>query len=753
MSLRRHRLITEHYNMMCLLLETRQEALESRFIPRLKQKLKAGMAFNDLRYLRRDVAGEDIISQHEKEPSEETAGLIARIVLEIIWESDPDPKKSHVQWMLNKYCSKNQNQQFLLEDLPSITRALELYIEVKTAKGHMDRLTPEQKDINRFKTIDEFLNLMRGFRVTDVGLESDKDRDRALKESTVLLDNNRYFVVIPNTAFASIFWGRGTEWCTAYDGNRNNMFAEYNSDGPLVIIRDKGTGSMWQFHRESRSFMDEMDRGIDVAKFTQDHPVVVDILDRAVGAGDFEQIDEITFDGWHKTYPVLWNAEHGVLLVGDRNSSYFSTDDPLQLVISTNSDREIIRVSAINGQFRVSELQPKIAEIMKKLGIHGNHPDFTREVGLVCLDDGTFADPTKLPQSDRRGDFFVYKATGVHGGTWWVCDDNYEGTSFTGMPERAFGIVTILPHGFSLDYRYGDKVERKQYLAEQLMTLPEDITFLWRNSNDLVPLTSKTKQRPHWLGVQQLHQAGLQDESRKAMTSMMTEYYGTEINPETARPFEWIPQGFVAWETTRINSALSAVMDTESVLHVIGGWKGRTDQEYDLDTVVAGIERHYPKAARRIIRQARAASIDEGLSEQIETMTDVRNSDSTFADDIIGALSEAAEEAYDNAFKDARAQMVDEIITECEYLYTKVNEKYLKAVSGDDENFVLVLPDHIVVETMFSNTEFDAVDMYDFDELPHEEKSVAPYDLSDAVQIDPELAAKIFARNYKARFN
>ena len=88
-------------------------------------------------------------------------------------------------------------------------------------------------------------------------------------------------MVIPKTEFAAQYWGRGTDWCTAYGDpkgkwpKRTSTFDEYDK-GPLYIWNDNN-GEKYQFHFPSRQFMDSGDRPISHEKlqyFRTQHPVL-----------------------------------------------------------------------------------------------------------------------------------------------------------------------------------------------------------------------------------------------------------------------------------------------------------------------------------------------------------------------------------------------------------------------------------------------------------------------------------------------
>jgi hypothetical protein len=408
-DMRRHRLIVEQFELLRMLLETREEALMGTYLGRLAKMVEnRDLAPGDYHVLENKWPTMRLELNLRDEPDrftqaiiprnrEERCEFIARLMFYVIWDADPDPKKSHVQWLLNKWCSKN-HQQFppKLEDLPDITAALELYMEVKKKKETREKLAPEEIDINRFKTVNGFLDRMREFRTVEGQIVTQEEEQAALSQSTVLLDDSEYRIVIPKTMEASNFFGRGTDWCTAYQGDRsNNMFDYYNDRGPLVIVIHKLSGKRWQFHRESRSYMDEHDRGINTDLWIKEHPRATAALEKMFPSVTYEKItglDEVV---------ACINKEHKVGFISSPSTIDYAigNDDAItdggifterekHLEVSLNPDYTIKNFRAqtfiAHGIARYAT-----AMLLRELGARGDHPGLMK-CGLAYDERGDY---------------------------------------------------------------------------------------------------------------------------------------------------------------------------------------------------------------------------------------------------------------------------------------------------------------------------------------------------------------------------
>jgi hypothetical protein len=97
------------------------------------------------------------------------------------------------------------------------------------------------------------------------------------KEEYDLLHNGEHWLIFkPNNERASAYIGVNTQWCTTWGQyslnpqykDRTCHFGSHNRRGPLYIIINKSDESdKYQFHFESKQFMNPSDRQIDTASF------------------------------------------------------------------------------------------------------------------------------------------------------------------------------------------------------------------------------------------------------------------------------------------------------------------------------------------------------------------------------------------------------------------------------------------------------------------------------------------------------
>ena len=156
--------------------------------------------------------------------------------------ADPTKNKEYTQWTVNKYRQKDFRQ----EDHPRIREALSNFHEHKSKLEH--------KDINKYKSISDIEDAVE----PHLGEVSNKEEKRQVKSEGADLIHSGSGVTIHHikTKDAACAYGAGTRWCTS--GEKNNMFNDYNEDGPIHVIQHQGR--KYQFHLHSDQFNDEKDR-------------------------------------------------------------------------------------------------------------------------------------------------------------------------------------------------------------------------------------------------------------------------------------------------------------------------------------------------------------------------------------------------------------------------------------------------------------------------------------------------------------
>lgn len=134
-------------------------------------------------------------------------------------------------------------------------------------------------DLGKIKELGDLYGLIKDYVAKDT-----KDLGEILKvlnkdEYKVLHNGEEWYVFQPLTEKASCYLGVSTEWCTAWGPyslnkqykDRNSMFGRYSQEGPLFIMVDKNdTSNKFQFHFESRQYMDKNDRRVNTLSFFDD---------------------------------------------------------------------------------------------------------------------------------------------------------------------------------------------------------------------------------------------------------------------------------------------------------------------------------------------------------------------------------------------------------------------------------------------------------------------------------------------------
>jgi len=191
-------------------------------------------------------------------------------ILAALEAMDSTPNKQYMVWLANQYIANK----FRLED----ERIGDLLTWFHTNKARLD-----QKDIGRY----DISSLGDTYsKYNQQVFSADKqEEEKARKESEVMYESGKDMLVVPKTEFAAQYWGRGTDWCTAYGDpkgkwpKRTCLFDEYMADynnAPIYIWRVDDRPKL-QFHFPSRQFMDIADNVLphNIINFLRtQHPVL-----------------------------------------------------------------------------------------------------------------------------------------------------------------------------------------------------------------------------------------------------------------------------------------------------------------------------------------------------------------------------------------------------------------------------------------------------------------------------------------------
>ena len=188
-----------------------------------------------------------------------------------------------IYWILSRYLKPLPDNQYGInrwEDIGSrLIPGLEKYTKLKNKK----KIPPEKRDINQIKSLGELEDLLDQFPDEEVVSKKEQRSEEEQgyydrKEAKLLHNDSQIKVVIPHTKAASCYFGKNTKWCTAARGD--NMFDDYNDQGPLYIVLIKPLNQRYQFHwgETEEDFMDERDKPIDPKKLADQYPVLYQIF-------------------------------------------------------------------------------------------------------------------------------------------------------------------------------------------------------------------------------------------------------------------------------------------------------------------------------------------------------------------------------------------------------------------------------------------------------------------------------------------
>jgi hypothetical protein len=200
--------------------------------------------------------GQQLMAKLAKDPQwDSTKDGPSKFIEWVANEIDPTGNSKYTKWIISRFVDPNGGIRFV-EDLSKLTEPMTRYARL-TQSGV---IPANNRDINQFKNMLSFLDLMDQYAEKKTGNEMKSEEEQELIKSgqaVLYKDTGALKIMIPKTEEAAKFYGRGTKWCTA--GDNNNRFDFYNKQGPLYDIIFRGSGVKWQFHFESAQFMDERD--------------------------------------------------------------------------------------------------------------------------------------------------------------------------------------------------------------------------------------------------------------------------------------------------------------------------------------------------------------------------------------------------------------------------------------------------------------------------------------------------------------
>ena len=193
------------------------------------------------------------------------------MILQYVEKGDPTPNKEYSQSIAKMYSNG-------LSKMEDVVSTLADYLVKFDRLKRKKKIQPPRNDFNRYKDLESF------YDVVDEYPDEEEAKPSEVKQNVKeLYRDNNLIVTIPQDVQAACYYGQGTRWCTA--GKTNNQYDYYTKGNrPLYIIIPRQPaypGEKYQFHFETKQFMDEQDRQIGaggIAKLVKRFPELTKIL-------------------------------------------------------------------------------------------------------------------------------------------------------------------------------------------------------------------------------------------------------------------------------------------------------------------------------------------------------------------------------------------------------------------------------------------------------------------------------------------
>lgn len=163
-------------------------------------------------------------------------------------------------------------------------------------------------------------------------------------EYKVLHNGKKWIVMTPTTERAACYLGVSSQWCTTWgpyslekrNTDRENYFNKYNKQGPLyIIINKENHEEKYQFHFQSKQYMNSSDNQIKTAEFINEN----EELKYFFFPSFIRQVTKEQMDSEMEKVSILSPEDSMILL--KRSVGSDADDNPIALAI-LNNDEEVI---------------------------------------------------------------------------------------------------------------------------------------------------------------------------------------------------------------------------------------------------------------------------------------------------------------------------------------------------------------------------------------------------------------------------
>lgn len=226
------------------------------------------------------------------------------------------------KWLLNLY-NKGNLSETEFEYIPQLLNQFTTY-----------RNRIQNKDLNSYKSLSALEDVLASV-VDNDSMLTDRQKVRFLKnvksgkiktsaedDYDVVLETPKFIVYVPNTHEASMFLGKGTEWCTAHENPEH--YNQYTKDGcKLYIVKNKATGERWQYSDDTQEFLDEHDEEFNTMSLLHQDKKLSKFFENLLEFDFFNFDGTLVYDGEY----IPRYLRHSVLkVIVDEDVDYIDED-------------------------------------------------------------------------------------------------------------------------------------------------------------------------------------------------------------------------------------------------------------------------------------------------------------------------------------------------------------------------------------------------------------------------------------------
>ncbi len=290
-------------------------------------------------YLFEDIAA--VKRQYSYIPEEDFDKIIR---LDPTFDENRDSVGKYGKWLLGLYKKDNPL------NTPGATTFLQMYDEIKN-----DNSKKIEKDIGKFKSFRELYDAISSAEDVELSDRQKLRKKQANKDYDIVWQNDNWAIFVPNTWEADVNLGKGTKWCTAdsREESGKKYYDQYLREGGkyYVIINKHNKEDKYQFHFESKQFMDKDDSPIDVAEFVD--------ASSAAGMRTFFEHEGYEVDDYARTEFEDWDEVIDRLFgYPGEEVSINASVDVLGVLFGTDEDWYNIFsiIDALNGYYTIGDI-------------------------------------------------------------------------------------------------------------------------------------------------------------------------------------------------------------------------------------------------------------------------------------------------------------------------------------------------------------------------------------------------------------